>query len=198
MRPTKRAFDLFWAGVGLLFLWPLFVVVALLIRLDDGGPVFFRQERVGYRGRPFRIWKFRTMTVRPPGEGRQITAAGDPRVTRVGRWLRRTKVDELPQLLNVLAGEMSFVGPRPEVPRYVTLYTPEQRRVLDLVPGITDVASITYRDEEGLLAAADDPGRTYVEEIMPAKIALNLEYAGRATVGRDLLVILRTLARLHG
>lgn len=189
----KRLFDLVFASLGLLVLSPVLALVTLAIKLDDGGPVFFRQERVGFRGTLFRIWKFRTMVVDAEQRGRQLTVGHDPRITRVGAWLRRTKLDELPQLINVLAGEMSFVGPRPEVPHYVALYTPEQRRVLDLVPGITDEASIAYRNENALLGASPDPEQTYIQEIMPAKIALNLACAERASVLRDLGVILRTL-----
>ncbi len=196
MTPGKRLFDLFWALLGLLLLAPLLLAVAVAIRLDDGGPAFFRQRRVGRGGRPFRIWKFRTMVQNAEALGGQITVGGDPRITRVGRWLRRTKLDELPQLFNVLAGEMSLVGPRPEVPRYVARYTPAQRRVLDLPPGITDPASIKYRDENAVLARAADPDRAYVDEIMPEKLRLNLAYADRRSLAGDVVVILHTLARL--
>ncbi len=192
----KRLFDLFWALLGLLLLWPLFLLVALLIKLDDRGPVFFRQQRVGRDGAPFRIWKFRTMVTDAERRGRQITVGRDPRITRIGALLRAGKLDELPQLLNVLSGEMSLVGPRPEVPRYVALYTPEQQRVLALTPGITDPASIEYRDENDLLAQSPDPDRTYVNDVMPAKIRLNLAYADHASVAGDFLVILNTLAKL--
>ncbi|MGE5553677.1 MAG: sugar transferase [Betaproteobacteria bacterium] len=193
---AKRAFDLSWAAVGLLVLTPLFVVVALLIKFEDGGPALFVQERVGRRGRLFHMWKFRTMRVGAEQQGGQLTVGQDPRVTHVGAWLRKTKVDELPQLINVLRGEMSLVGPRPEVPRYVSLYTPEQRKVLELVPGITDPASVRYRHESELLAQSSDPERTYIEKIMPDKIAINLAYAARATVWSDLLVILNTFVSL--
>jgi len=198
MRWSKRLFDLFWSILGLLILWPLFLVVALLIKLDDKGPVFFRQERVGYKGRPFRIWKFRTMVVDAEKIGKPLTVGRDPRITRVGYWLRKFKLDELPQLFNVLVGEMSLVGPRPEVPKYVALYTPEQRKVLDLVPGITDPASIKYRDESEILGRSPDPDRTYLEEIMPEKIRLNLEYAAHATVWSDFIIVLKTLFRVFG
>lgn len=177
---AKRAFDLAGVAAGACLLWPVFAAAALLIALEDGGPVFFRQERVGRGGRPFRIWKFRTM------------AGG--RVTAAGRWLRRTKLDELPQLLNVLRGEMSLVGPRPELARYVALYDEGQRRVLDALPGITDPASLRMVAEEELLAGAADPEALYVDTILPAKLRLSLEYAARATVRSDLGVVLRTLA----
>lgn len=190
---AKRAFDLFWASLGLLLLWPLFVVAALLIIIEDRGPVFFRQERIGWRGRPFRMWKFRTMVVGADRIGRAITVGRDPRITRIGQVLRSTKLDELPQLLNVWLGEMSLVGPRPEVARYVDLYSPEQRKVLELRPGITDLASVKYRRESDLLAESDDPENTYITEIMPEKIRINLQYASRANLFFDFKVILVTL-----
>lgn len=193
MRWQKRVFDLFWTVPGLIILSPVFLCIALWIKLDDGGPIFFKQERVGQSGQLFRIWKFRTMVVDAEKHGRQLTVGRDPRITRAGYWLRKFKLDELPQLLNVLRGEMSLVGPRPEVPRYVALYTPEQRKVLDLVPGITDPASIRYRNESELLALSDNPEHTYITEIMPEKIRLNLAYAQQATVWRDFKVILQTL-----
>ena len=190
---AKRAFDLFWATVGLLMVWPLFLVVAVLIKLDDRGPVFFRQRRLGLLGKPFRMWKFRTMVVDAERCGSALTVGGDPRITRIGHWLRRTKFDELPQLFNVWRGEMSLVGPRPEVQKYVDLYSDDQRRVLALRPGITDLASVKYRNESAILADAQDPERTYIEKVMPEKIMINLEYASRASVWGDFCVILRTL-----
>jgi lipopolysaccharide/colanic/teichoic acid biosynthesis glycosyltransferase len=196
MKPGKRLFDLFWSTLGLLVLWPLFLIIAILIKLDDGGPVFYRQERVGYRGRPFKIWKFRTMIVNAEKVGKPLTVGRDPRITRVGYWLRKFKLDELPQLINVFLGEMSLVGPRPEVPKYVALYNAEQKRVLNLMPGITDPASIKFKDESELLAQASDPEKFYIEKIMPEKIRLNLEYAERATLWSDFLVILRTLVHI--
>jgi lipopolysaccharide/colanic/teichoic acid biosynthesis glycosyltransferase len=189
---TKRTLDLFLALLGLLLLWPVLILVWLAIRADDGGPLFFRQSRIGWKGRPFQILKFRTMRTTHDSAQPSITATGDPRVTPAGLWLRRTKIDELPQLWNVLKGEMSFVGPRPEVPQYVALYTEAQQAVLLLHPGITDEASIEFRDEEKLLATAQNRERFYIEHCMPQKIALNLAYAKRATVLRDLGVIIRT------
>lgn len=199
----KRAFDLFWSILGLAVLLPLLALVALLVKLEDGGPVFFRQVRIGRGGRPFRIWKFRTMVVDAERQGRSITVGQDPRITRIGGHLRSTKLDEIPQLLNVLVGEMSFVGPRPEVPRYVDLYTEPQRVILALRPGITDLASIKYRNESELLAEAEDPDATYVQVLLPDKIRINLAYASQAGLWSDLLVILATLglyppARIHG
>jgi lipopolysaccharide/colanic/teichoic acid biosynthesis glycosyltransferase len=199
----KRAFDLFWSTLGLTLLSPLLVLVALAVKLEDGGPVYFRQVRIGRGGRPFRIWKFRTMIVDAERQGRSITVGQDSRITRVGRHLRYTKLDEIPQLLNVLAGEMSFVGPRPEVPRYVELYSEAQRSILALRPGITDLASIKYRNESDLLAQAEDPDATYVQVLLPDKIRINLAYASHAGLWSDFLVILATLglfpaARIQG
>src|SRR2546425_12507968 len=162
MTRTKRAFDLLGAALGVVLLAPLLALLALLVKAEDGGPVFFRQERVGYRGRPFCIWKFRTMVADAEARGLPLTVGRDPRVTRIGAWLRRLKLDELPQLFNVLVGDMTLVGPRPEVPCYVASYDAEQRRVLELVPGVTDEASIRYVAESALLAAALDPERVYV------------------------------------
>jgi lipopolysaccharide/colanic/teichoic acid biosynthesis glycosyltransferase len=192
----KRTFDLCAAVVGLLVLLPLFAAIALVVKAYDGGPVFFRQERVGRRGRPFRIWKFRTMVPDAERLGGLLTVGGDRRVTPVGQWLRRHKLDELPQLLNVLAGEMSLVGPRPEVPKYVALYTPEQRRVLELTPGITDPGSLAYVNESELLANSAEPERTYVLHVMPDKLRRNLEYAAIASVRTDVGVILSTIRNL--
>jgi len=192
---AKRAFDLLLALAGLAVFWPLMLLAALWVRLDSPGPALFRQVRVGRDGQLFRILKFRTMADRP-GDGRQITVGADPRITRSGRVLRAAKLDELPQLFNVLRGEMSFVGPRPEVPKYVAMYTPEERRVLALRPGITDLASIKYRREAEILASAEDPERTYVETVMRDKLRINLEYAARAGLLADLGVVLKTLAAL--
>jgi lipopolysaccharide/colanic/teichoic acid biosynthesis glycosyltransferase len=191
-----RAFDLVAASVGLLLLAPVFLVVAVLIRRSSPGPVFFRQERVGRQGRPFHIYKFRTM--RPDAErvGGQLTVGDDPRITPIGRALRRYKLDELPQLINVVLGDMALVGPRPEVPRYVALYDDRQRRVLDVRPGITDPASIAYREENALLAAAADPEATYVREVMPTKLEMNLAYLERRSLATDVGIILDTLAKL--
>ena len=195
MTPGKRAFDVVASALGLLLLAPLLVVLVLLVRAD-GGPAFFRQERIGRHGRSFRIWKFRTMVPDADRLGPHLTVGADRRITRLGGWLRRTKLDELPQLINVLAGEMSLVGPRPEVPRYVALYDVGQRRVLDLVPGITDPASIRYHDESRVLASSSDPERLYVERLMPEKIRLNLAYAEGRGVVRDAGIIFATLRRI--
>jgi len=191
-----RPFDLLAATLGLLLLAPALLLIAAVIRLADGSPVFYRQERVGRHGRPFRIWKFRTMVVDADRAGKPLTVGGDPRVTRTGAWLRRWKLDELPQLMNVVAGDMGLVGPRPEVPRYVALYTEAQRQVLALRPGITDLASIAYRNESDLLQGQADPEAYYIGIILPDKIRINLDYAARAGLWRNLKVILATLGFL--
>ena len=193
MTTAKRVFDFAGALLGLAVAAPLLLAIALVVRLDDGGPVLYRQWRVGREGRAFRLWKFRTMADGADRAGPALTMGSDPRVTRVGRWLRRSKLDELPQLLNVVRGEMSLVGPRPEVPRYVAHYDAEQRRVLHLTPGITDPGSMRFPDEGEILARAADPERVYIEEVMPEKLRTSLEYAARATLWTDLLVLLRTL-----
>jgi len=194
---AKRLFDLLCAGLGLLLLSPLLLLLALWIKLDSRGPIFFRQERVGRYGQPFLIHKFRSMQVDAPARGLQITVGADPRITRAGRLLRASKLDELPQLWDVLRGAMSLVGPRPEVPKYVALYPEELRRVvLSVRPGITDLASIEYRDEAALLAAAVDPERTYIEQVMPAKLALASRYVREANLLGDLRLILATVSAL--
>jgi len=189
----KRIVDLVFASAGVVLLSPGFVLIATLIRIGDGRPVFFRQQRIGRDGVPFTMWKFRTM--RPDAElhGGQLTAGQDPRITPIGRWLRSTKLDELPQLFNVLRGEMSLVGPRPEVPEYVNRYTDAQRAVLKLKPGITDPASISFRNEAALLGQAADPDEYYTNVVMPEKIKINLAYSERATSLSDLKVLLQTM-----
>jgi lipopolysaccharide/colanic/teichoic acid biosynthesis glycosyltransferase len=197
MTRAKRTFDLVGAGLGVVLLAPLLALLALLVKAEDGGPVLFGQERVGYRGRRFRIWKFRTMVPDAEARGLSLTVRRDPRVTRIGAWLRRLKLDELPQLFNVLVGDMSLVGPRPDVPRYVALYRAPERRVFELVPGMTDEAALLFLDEDAMLAAAPDPEWHYLAEIAPEKIRLSLAYAARATVWSDLRVILATLRHLY-
>ena len=190
----KRAMDVALSGAALLVLWPVFVLIAAAIKLDDPGPVFYRQVRVGRGGKTFRIFKFRSMVQDADRKGLTITVGRDSRITRVGAFLRKTKLDELAQLINVLRGEMSFVGPRPEVEEYVALYTPEQRQVLLVRPGITDYASIAYRNENELLAGADDPRRMYIEEIMPAKLELNMKYLREISPLSDVKLIFGTIA----
>jgi lipopolysaccharide/colanic/teichoic acid biosynthesis glycosyltransferase len=189
----KRAIDLIFAAAGLIALAPLMAAIALIIKLSDRGPVFFAQERVGQFGVPFRMYKFRTMVANAEKLGIPLTTRNDPRITRVGGWLRRAKLDELPQLWNVVKGDMSLVGPRPEVPRYVALYTADQRRVLDVRPGITDPASLQFVDEAACLAEMENPETAYVEIVMPRKIAMNLGYMRRMTTVSDLWVVLTTL-----
>ncbi|HEY1132052.1 MAG TPA: sugar transferase [Roseateles sp.] len=193
----KRLFDIAASALGLLLLAPLLLLAALWIRLDSPGPALFRQTRVGRFGVPFTIHKFRTMRVEP---GAAITVGVDPRITRPGHVLRRTKLDELPQLWDVLRGAMSLVGPRPELPRYVALYPAEMReRVLAVRPGITDPASLAFSHEAELLAAAPDPEREYREVILPAKLKLSADYAASANLAADLRLIWVTLGRvLHG
>lgn len=196
---TKRAFDLLLASLGLVLLAPLLAAIALAIKLDSPGPVFYRQQRVGRHGVPFRIHKFRTMVHDPHDAGPQITAGEDPRITRVGAVLRRHKLDELAQLVDVVQGTMSLVGPRPEVPRYVALYPgPLREKVLSVRPGITDPASIAFADESEQLARAADPEREYVQVVMPKKLALAASYADSASLAQDIHILWRTLRRLLG
>lgn len=191
---AKRLLDLWVAALGLVVLSPMLLAAIAWVRLDSPGPVFFRQERVGRHGRLFRIHKLRTMHVDADAPGPAITAYADARITRAGRWLRRYRVDEVPQLIDVLRGDMSVVGPRPEVPRFVALYPPELRaRVLNVRPGITDPASLEFVDEGLLLAGSNDPERTYVEAILQRKLARQADYAERATWASDLAVMARTL-----
>jgi lipopolysaccharide/colanic/teichoic acid biosynthesis glycosyltransferase len=180
----------------LLLLSPALGVLALLVRLSSPGPAFFRQQRVGQDGRLFWILKFRTMRLN--NEGPQVTGAGDPRITPIGAWMRHWKVDEWPQLWNVVKGEMALVGPRPEVPRYVAHYTLEQRKVLLVPPGITGASQLLYRNEEELLRDAPDPEALYLQEIMPAKLALDLEYIRARNAWSDLRLILETFGRVLG
>lgn len=195
----KRVFDLLGAGLGLLLLWPLLLAIACAIKLDSPGPVLFRQQRVGRHGVLFRIRKFRTMVADAPKRGPALTVGADARITRVGRWLRHTRLDELPQLLDVLAGHMSLVGPRPELPQYVAHYPAALReRVLALRPGITDPSSLRFLDEAERLARAADPEREYIEVILPRKAQLAADYAAQASLCGDLGVLGRTLRRLIG
>lgn len=196
---AKRAFDLLLAGLGLLLLSPLLIAIALWIKLDSPGAVMFRQQRVGLHGRLFLIHKFRTMAADAPACGPQITVGADARITRAGRFLRATKLDELPQLWDVLRGAMSLVGPRPEVPRYVALYPSDLRAVvLSVRPGITDTASLEYRDEARLLAEAADPDQCYVEQVLPAKLRLSARYVQTRSFVGDLALVWRTVLAVAG
>lgn len=188
---VQRFFDCACAAAGLVFLFPLLAGLALLIAAMDGAPVLFRQTRVGRNGRPFRIWKFRTM--RAGSAGASITSAGDRRITAIGAVLRKYKLDELPQLFNVLCGEMSLVGPRPEVPEYVRLDSAVWRAVLQVKPGITDLASLVYRNEEDVLHATADPEAYYRDHLQPRKLALNITYLNTRNLWRDLRLILSSI-----
>jgi lipopolysaccharide/colanic/teichoic acid biosynthesis glycosyltransferase len=195
---VKRAFDLIACSIGLLLLWPVLLAVGLWVRLDAPGDVLFRQQRVGRGGRIFRIHKFRTMYVQPHAAGPLLTATHDARITRAGATLRRWKLDELPQLLDVLAGTMSLAGPRPEVPCYVERWTDEDRRViLSVRPGITDLASLRFRNEGELLRTSVDPETTYLREIMPEKIRLNRDYVERQSLWLDVRILIGTVAALY-
>jgi lipopolysaccharide/colanic/teichoic acid biosynthesis glycosyltransferase len=192
----KRTLDIVVSLIGLICLLPLLLVVAVLIKLDSRGPIFFKQKRIGMQFRPFQILKFRTMTQNSNVGGRSITVGDDPRITRVGWFLRKAKIDELPQLINVLRGEMTFVGPRPEVPQYVELFRQDYEEILKMRPGITDLASIKYRDEAALLGQSQNPEEEYVTRVLPDKINLGKEYIRRSSVFFDLTVIFKTFLRL--
>lgn len=193
----KRLFDFVVSLLGLIVLSPLFLVIAVAIKRDSPGPVFFRQVRVGKDGRTFRIHKFRSMAVSTAGNSKEITVGGDARITRTGAWIRHWKLDELPQLIDVLAGSMSVVGPRPEVPRYVALYPDAQRRVvLSVKPGITDLASIQFRHENELLARASDPEQAYREQILPEKLRLQSEYVRTRSFIGDMKILVATFAAI--
>jgi lipopolysaccharide/colanic/teichoic acid biosynthesis glycosyltransferase len=194
---SKRLLDLIVAGSGLVLLAPLFALIAVAIRLDTEGPVVFRQERVGRGGSTFRIHKFRTMVVDAERLGPQVTAGVDPRVTRVGAFLRRYRLDELPQLIDVLSGDMSLVGPRPEVPQYVLAYPPQLKaKILSVRPGITDPVAVEFLDESARLGAARNPEREYIEHILPVKLTKYADYIDRRTCWSDLAIVFATLARL--
>jgi lipopolysaccharide/colanic/teichoic acid biosynthesis glycosyltransferase len=195
---TKRLFDVAASAIGLLCVWPLFLLVAVLIKTDSRGPVFFIQERMGRRYRPFRILKFRTMSEDAPMRGRSITCGDDPRITHVGRVLRATKIDELPQLINVIRGDMSLVGPRPELPRYVASFPDDYDEILTVRPGLTDLASIKFHDEAAILGRASHPEEMYLTQILPEKIALGKEYVRSYSFISDLLLILKTISMLAG
>lgn len=189
----KRTADIALSLGGLVVLSPVLLLCGIAIKLDSPGEVFYRQVRVGKDGVPFRIFKFRTMQKDADKKGLEITVGGDARITRVGHFLRKTKLDELAQLLNILKGDMSFVGPRPEVPRYVELYTDQQKNVLLVRPGITDYASILYRNENDLLKESENPEQTYIDEIMPAKLELNRQYINEISLATDLKLIFKTI-----
>lgn len=192
----KRLFDIIASGLGLIVMSPLFVILAIWIKTDSKGPVFYRQTRVGRGNKDFRLYKFRSM--RPDSDKLGLITVGgrDPRVTRSGYYIRKYKLDEFPQLINVFIGDMSLVGPRPEVRKYVDMYTTEQMRVLSVRPGITSLASIRYRNENDILAATNDPDRCYIEQVMPDKLAIDLEYVDRATLWNDIKLIFSTFREI--
>jgi len=194
-KAIKRIFDFICSTLGLIVLSPVLLAITIKIKTGSDGPVFFKQIRVGENNEEFEILKFRTMVVDAEKLGRQITVGNDNRITKIGAFLRKYKLDELPQLINVFKGDMSLVGPRPEVPRYVKLYNEEQRKVLEVKPGITDLASIRYRDENDLLGDAEDPDAFYINTIMPDKLALNLEYINNNNIFVDIYIILKTIIK---
>ena len=189
----KRVFDFIASLLGLIVLSPLFLVIAILIKLDDGGSIFFRQTRVGQYGKLFKIYKFRTMVENAEKLGAQVTKGDDPRITRVGRFLRKYKLDELPQLINVLKGEMSLVGPRPEVPKFVKLFEEDYKEILQVKPGITDYASLEFKDENELLKGAENPEEVYIREILPKKIEYYKRYLKEISFTTDLKLIFKTI-----
>jgi lipopolysaccharide/colanic/teichoic acid biosynthesis glycosyltransferase len=193
---SKRLFDIFFSIVGLTILLPLFLVIALVIAIESKGGVFYLQHRVGKNNIDFKLYKFRTMFVNSDKSGLITVGMRDSRITKVGYILRKYKFDELPQLLNVLQGSMSFVGPRPEVRKYVELYNDTQLKVLKVKPGITDYASIEYSNENELLGNASDPDQLYVEVIMPAKLSLNLKYIQEISIATDVKLILQTIKKI--
>jgi len=190
----KRLFDFIASFFGLILLAPIFVLIALWIKIDSRGPIFFRQERVGFQGEGFRIHKFRTMVLDAEKKGKQITVGADSRITTVGSFLRKYKLDEIPQLIDVLAGDMSLVGPRPEVSKYIDCYSDDEKfDVLSVKPGITDNASIEFRDENELLASSKDPEATYISEVLPKKIALYRQYVRERSFFGDVAIIFKTI-----
>lgn len=192
----KRLFDFLCSLIGLIILSPVLIIVSILIKLDSSGPVLFKQVRVGKDEKPFKILKFRTMVVDAEKRGKQITVGQDSRITRVGSFLRKYKLDELPQLINVFVGDMSLVGPRPEVPKYTQYYTKEQKRIFEVRPGITDYASIKYRNENEILGKSEDPEKTYIEEVMQDKLNINFEYIDKRSVIEDIFIIFNTIAKI--
>ena len=190
-----RVLDLSASAAGLLLLFPLFLILAVLVKLDSPGPVFYRARRAGQFGRPFTLYKFRSMRADADQTGPAITTANDKRITKIGHFLRRTKLDELPQLINVLKGEMSLVGPRPEDMSYIEFYTAEQSKILNIRPGITSMASLQYRDEASELVGAEWE-KMYITEIMPAKLAIDLDYMTRRTLWSDIVLIAKTIVTI--
>ncbi|WP_289127830.1 sugar transferase [uncultured Clostridium sp.] len=191
----KRVFDILASGIGIIVLSPILIVIAIAIKCDSNGEILFKQKRVGMNEKTFNIFKFRTMVTNAEKLGKQITVGNDCRITKIGSFLRKYKLDELPQLFNVLLGDMSLVGPRPEVPRYVELYTDEQREVFKVRPGITDLASLKYSDENDILANIENPEEHYINVIMQDKLELNLEYIKKSNVFFDIYIIIKTILK---
>ncbi|MBV6478578.1 MAG: UDP-glucose:undecaprenyl-phosphate glucose-1-phosphate transferase [Ignavibacteria bacterium] len=189
----KRTFDIIFSAAGLIILSPLFLLISLIIKIDSRGPIFYRQIRVGKDSEDFLLYKFRSMRLNSDKDGLLTVGGKDPRITKSGYYIRKYKLDELPQLINVLKGEMSFVGPRPEVRKYVDLYNENQKQVLKIKPGITDNASIIYRNENDLLKESSDPESLYINEIMPDKLKINLEYIDKNSFASDLKIIFKTI-----
>lgn len=192
----KRLFDILVSFIVLMIFLPFGILISIAIVCESKGGVFYRQQRVGKNGVPFRLWKFRTMRVNADKSGKLTVGMRDPRITRVGYFIRKSKLDEFPQFINVLSGEMSIVGPRPEVQEYVDLYTPEQREVLSVKPGITDYASLEYFKENELLGKSENPRETYIREIMPAKIQLNKKYIANPTLSQDIKIMWLTFLKM--
>lgn len=190
----KRAFDIIFSFMGIILLFPIFIIVGIIIKIDSKGPIFFSQERIGKNFKAFRILKFRTMVY--DNKGPLLTARGDQRITQVGKYLRRYKIDELPQLLNVFKGDMSLVGPRPEVRKYVELFKPYYKEILTYCPGITDPASLKYSDEEAILSQSQDYEELYIGRILPDKIKLSLEYIKNQNIITDIFIIFKTILRI--
>ena len=197
-RTGKRLFDFLVVLIAIVLISPILLLIALLIKITDNGPVLFSQERIGLNSQPFTLYKYRSMRPMGTSEGPAVTAKGDARITPIGRLLRKTKLDELPQLFNVLIGDMSLVGPRPEVGRYVDMFRDDYKTVLSVRPGITDYAAIEYRNEEAVLARDPDPQEAYAKEILPAKILLYKKYIAELSFLTDLTIIVRTLGKLVG
>ena len=193
---AKRLFDIFFSLFGLLILFPFLLIISLLILIDSKGGVFYLQTRVGKDGIDFKLFKFRTMQTNSDKKGLLTVGSKDSRITKIGYYLRKYKIDELPQLINVFSGTMSFVGPRPEVRKYVSLYNKEQQQILSVQPGITDYASLEYFNENDLLAKSENPEKTYIEEIMPAKITLNKKYIANPGLNTDISIILKTIKKI--
>ena len=192
----KRAFDLVFSLLVLILFLPFGLIISIFILFSSPGGVFYRQERIGKNGVPFMLYKFRSMRTNADQTGRLTVGMKDPRITSVGVFIRKYKLDEFPQFINVISGDMSIVGPRPEVDEFVTLYSEEQRKILTIKPGITDYASLEYFNENEQLAQSDDPKKTYIEEVMPHKIEINQKYLSRPTLGHDLQIIFKTIRRI--